>query len=107
MEYKVKLTKLAVSQLAEATRYIAEILLAPETAEKWLNVLQRQIATLRSMPNRFPLTAEERWKHNGIRKMPVKGFIVYYLVSEEIKTVTVTAVIYGRRDQLATLKETD
>lgn len=39
--------------------------------------------------------------------MLVKGFIVYYLINEEIKTVTVIAVVYGRRDQLNALKETD
>ena len=35
--------------------------------------------------------------------MPVKNFLVYYWIDEENKSVTVTAVIYGRRDQLAAL----
>ncbi len=35
--------------------------------------------------------------------MPIKSFLVYYLVDEEMKTVWVTAVIYGRRDQIAAL----
>lgn len=35
--------------------------------------------------------------------MPVKNFLVYYLIDEEKKAVWVTAVIYGRRDQIAAL----
>ncbi len=35
--------------------------------------------------------------------MPVKNFLVYYLIDEKKKTVWVTAVIYGRRDQIAAL----
>ena len=37
--------------------------------------------------------------------MPVKNHLVYYWVNEEAKRVYVTAVIYGRRDQLAALAD--
>ena len=37
--------------------------------------------------------------------MPVKNFLVYYLIDEESKTVSVTAVIYGRCDQLSALAD--
>lgn len=107
MEYKVKITPLALSQLAETVKYISEILLVPETAGKWIDTLQTAIASLSNLPNRFPLTEEEPWHSRGIRKFPVKGFIVYYLVNEENKTATVTAVVYGRRDQISALKQAD
>lgn len=107
MEYKVKITPLALSQLSETVKYISDILLVPETAAKWLDVLHKGIASLSSMPCRFPLTDEESWHSRGIRKLPIKGFLVYYLVSDERKTVTVTAVVYGRRDQIAALKQLD
>ena len=105
MEYKVKITPFAFSQLAETVNYISGVLLVPETAAKWLDVLHSSIRSLSSMPNRFPLTEEEPWREKGIRKLNVKGFLVYYLVDEERKTVTVTAVVYGRRDQISALQE--
>ncbi len=105
MEYKVKITPLAFSQLAETVKYISDVLLVPDTAAKWLDVLQSSIKSLSSMPNRFPLTEEQPWREKGIRKLNVKGFLVYYLVDKERKTVTVTAVVYGRRDQISALKE--
>ena len=107
MEYKVKITPFAFSQLAETATYISDVLLVPETVAKWLDVLQSAIASLSSMPGRFPLTEEQPWREKGIRKLTVKGFFVYYLVDEAQKTVTVTAVIYGRREQISALKELD
>ena len=35
--------------------------------------------------------------------MPVKNFLVYYLIDEEKITVWVMAVVYGRRDQITAL----
>lgn len=107
MEYKVKITPFAFTQLAETAKYISDVLLVPETALKWLDVLRSSIASLSSMPSRFPLTEEQPWREKGIRKLTVKGFFVYYLVDEAKKTVKVTAVIYGRRDRISALKELD
>ena len=103
MRYDVKLTSQAIGQIEETMQYISKILLAPETARKWAYTLQCEIGKLDSMPLRYPLTEEEPWHTRGIRKMPVKNFLVYYLVDEKKKTVWVTAVIYGRRDQIAAL----
>lgn len=103
MQYEVKLTPQAVEQIQETVSYISHILLEPEIARRWVDFLQQEISSLNSMPARFPLTEEEPWHSYGIRKMTVKNFLVYYWIDEEKKAVTVTAVIYGRRDQLAAL----
>ena len=100
MRYEVKLT---VQEIEEAVQYISKILLEPETARKWADTLQCEIEKLDFMPSRYPLAEEEPWHTKGIRKMSVKNFLVYYLVDEEKKAVWITAVIYGRRDQIAAL----
>lgn len=103
MTYEVKLTPQAIGQIEETVQYISKILLAPETARKWADALQHEIGKLDSMPSRYPLTEEEPQHTKGIRKMSVKNFLVYYLVDENQKIVWVTAVIYGRRDQISAL----
>ena len=103
MRYEVKLTPQAIGQIEETVQYISKILLAPENARKWADTLQCEIEKLDSMPSRYPLAEEEPWHTKGVRKMPVKNFLVYYLVDEEIQTVWITAVFYGRRDQVAAL----
>lgn len=107
MDYLIKISPTATLQLNQIVKYISQILLVPETAKKWLDVIEKAILSLDTLPNRHPLTEEEPWRTKGIRKMIVKGFIVYYWVNESTKTVTITAVIYGKKDQLNALKETE
>ncbi len=104
MDYSVKLTPHAIVQIQETIAYISKVLLVPETATAWADYLQKEIAALDSMPAKYPLTEEEPWRSKGMRKMPVKNFLVYYLIDENKKTVWITAVVYGRRDQLNVLK---
>lgn len=103
-KYKVKVTPQATAQMRAAVAYISHTLLEPNTARRWANALQKGIASLDSMPGRYPLTREEPWQTNGVHRMPFKNFLVYYLIDDEEKVVTVTAVIYGRRDQLSALR---
>ncbi len=105
MSYEVKLTAQAIGQIKETVQYISKILLEPETARKWADTLKCEIEKLDSMPLRYPLTEEEPWRTKGIRKMPVKNFLVYFSVDDEKKAVWITAVIYGRRDQTAALSD--
>lgn len=46
MWYEVKLTTQAIEQIQEIVRYISHILLVPETARKWADTLQSEIAKL-------------------------------------------------------------
>ena len=103
MRYEVKLTAQAIGQIEEIVQYISKVLLVPETARKWADTLQYEIAKLDSMPSRYSLTEEGQWHTKGIHKMPFKNFLGYYLIDEEKKAVWITAVIYGRRDQMAAL----
>lgn len=104
MEYRIKLTDYAVQQMEEAVRYISKTLLAPDVARKWSDRVKKEIASLGSMPRRYPLTDEEPWRTEGIHKMPVENFLVYYWIDEDAKIVWVTAIVYGRRDQLNMLR---
>lgn len=103
MDYRVTLTPQATEQIQQTILYIAQTLQAPQAAKHWADLLYNKIAGLCFMPARHPLTEEEPWRTEGIRKMPVKNFLIYYLIDEKSKNVIVTAVIYGRRDRLAAL----
>ena len=103
MTYKVKLTNNALAQLKEAVGYISKVLLEPEVARRWSDRIKKEILTLDHMPLRYPLVDEEPWRAEGIHKLTVENFIVYYWVNEDTSTVWVTAVVYGRRDQLFVL----
>ena len=51
------------------------------------------------MPSRYPLTPEEAWRSEGVHKMLVSNFLVYYWIDE------VQKVVCGRRDQIQVLRD--
>lgn len=103
-EYKIFLTTQAVGQLNESKQYIAQTLLEPETARRWLEHMKAEMQKLSFMPTRNPLTDEEPWRSYGVRKLTVKNYLVYYIVKEEKAEVWITGVIYAHRDQLGQLR---
>ena len=105
MTYQVKLTDHAVGQIKETVGYISKVLLEPEVARCWSDRLKKEIASLDTMPRRYSLVSEEPWHTEGVRRMPVENFLVYYWVNEETKTVWITAVLYGRQDQISALRQ--
>jgi toxin ParE1/3/4 len=105
MDYKVKLTDHAVAQLQEAVIYISKVLQASTVAKHWAARVKKELASLSTMPARYPLTEEEPWHTEGIHKMSVENFLVYYWINEEKKIVWITAIVYARRDQLRVLRE--
>ena len=105
--YKIKITKQAYAQMEVIGRYIAFELLSPETAGKLLTLLKKEIASLSFMPERYSFTEEEPWYSKGIRKMPVKNYLVYYIIKEESKEVRITAVLHARQDQQKELLNMD
>lgn len=104
MQYSVQMTVTAVGQVSDIISYISKVLLVPDTATKWADYLQKEIAGLNTMPARFSLVDEEPWRSKGIRKMTVKNFLVYYWINEENATVWITTVVYARRDQINALR---
>jgi len=105
MDYKVKLTDHAVAQLQEAVIYISKVLQASTVAKHWAARIKKELASLSTMPARYPLTEEEPWHTEGVHKMSVENFLVYYWIDEEKKIVWITAIVYARRDQLRVLRE--
>lgn len=105
--YTVKITKQAQEQIREIISYIRFTLQAPGTAMKMLNTLEQEIASLDRFPNRVPLTDEEPWHSQGIHKLTVKNYLVYFWVDEAAKKVQVIGVVYGRKDQRNQLSNID
>lgn len=105
MEYEVKITPYALRQMREVVRYISTTLQSPENAAHWLDTIKAELASLFSMPARIPLTEEEPWHSQGIHKMVVKNFLVYFWIDTDNLRVWVTAVVYGRRNQRRQLEQ--
>ena len=51
------------------------------------------------MPERYKIVEEQPWKNKGIRRLQVKNYFIYYLISKNDNSVKIIAVIYTRRNQ--------
>ena len=106
-KYTVKITTQAEEQLQEIVNYIASELKAPKAALRLLNEMERLISSLSQFPQRVAVIEEEPWRTRGVRKMPVKNFLIYFWIDEDNSKVQVTAVIYAKREQLNQLSKID
>ena len=105
MEHEVKITPYALRQVQEIVGYISATLQSPENAARWLDTIKAELVSWSSMPARIPLTEEEPWHSQGIHKMAVKNFLVYFWIDADNLRVWVTAVVYGRRNQRHQLEQ--
>lgn len=102
-EYIVKITFQAEGQLQEIIRYISHELKSPDAAMHVLDSLESSFMSLAQFPQRVPLMDIEPWHANGIRRLLVKNFFVYFWIDEYNMKVQITAIIYSKRDQLRQL----
>ena len=72
-----------------------------------LDKMKAEITKLSGFPKKYALIDEEPWRTEGVRKIVVKNFLIYYWVDDENNRVQVTAVIYSRRDQIRQLANMD
>ncbi len=103
--YLVKITTQAEEQLQEIIKCIASELKAPKSALHLLDEMESAISSLSQFPQRIALTEEEPWHSYAIHKMPLKNFLIYFWIDEENGKIQVTAVIYGKRDQMKQLSQ--
>lgn len=106
-EYEVRVTRQALEQMQEIVHYISMDLMAPDAADNLLDKMKTEILKLSSFPKKYGLIDEEPWQTEGIRKIVVKNFLIYFWVDDDNSKVQVTAVIYSKRDQISQLTNMD
>lgn len=94
--YNVGYSVNALGDLREIYSYITNELIVPETAAAQLGRIRKEVRSLDFMPARYTLV---EWEPSmKMHQLPVDNFIVYYLVDDKERTVTVARIFYGVRD---------
>ncbi len=97
-KYSINIGKLAERDMWEAVSYIQEVLFQPESAKRIYRAFKDQINSLSTMPERYAVIAEEPYTSMGLRKVNVENYLIFYIVNEKEKTVSIVRVLYGRRE---------
>jgi toxin ParE1/3/4 len=91
MDFRVILSKKALRELGEITRFIAKE--NPDAARELRDKLLAQALELKHFPFRHA-----RGSHRaGVRKVPVGSYLVYYSVNEAARTVTILRFWHSSR----------
>ena len=97
--YKVKIYPAAKQDLLEIIDYLNT--LSRETALRYYDLLTEEIASLATMPERYPRPKDLALAAKGYRYLAVKNYLVFYVVSGD--TVQIRRILYGHRDYLSLL----
>ena len=95
-QYGILITDEALNDMESIYEYIAEEILAPDTAMGQYNRIADAIETLDQMPERIKLMESEPEKTRGLRKLIVDNYAVFFIIVGD--TVIVTNVLYGASD---------
>ncbi|WP_443660950.1 type II toxin-antitoxin system RelE/ParE family toxin [Clostridium algidicarnis] len=96
--YDIQITEPSEKDLYEIGAYISKELLESEIAKKVISEIAKGVNSLEDMLLRNSLVADDRLAYEGIRKIMVDNYIVFYIVTDESKTVTIIRILYSRRD---------
>ena len=97
MSFQIKETSLFSRDFRRALQYIAGELGNPQAAESLLNELDQIKEQLALFPYSSELYYTDRPIRDELRKVPVKGYVLYYTVKDD--TVEIRRLIHGRRDR--------
>ena len=95
-EYEVQITAEAQKDMIELYQYILQTLRSPENAIGQYDRIADEILTLHRFPNRYRLVDFEPERSQGLHRMLVDNFSVFYIVQG--RRVIVTDVLYSASD---------
>ena len=92
--YKVVIFPSAQRDLQEIVDYLNT--LSKDAALRYYDQIVSEIASLSSMPLRYPHPRDLPLAAKGYRYMNVRNYLVFYIVSDD--TVQIHRILYARRD---------
>lgn len=97
--HKVEYLPLAQADVVNAVDYFISMLDAPRAAAELLDELDKTVAQISRFPYSCELYRTDRPMRDEIRKVPVKGFVLYYAVFPD--RVEIRRFLHGRKNRTA------
>lgn len=98
MKYKIITTEKADEQLREIIFYIADDSGSVDIALNYLDKIEKAINKLEDFPMSGSVPRYSILRKQGYRVLIVEKHLVFYKVNENEKTVTIYAIVDGRRE---------
>lgn len=96
--YTVRYAPQALDDLRDLYSYVAFSLKEPATAQKLVNRIRKAARSLDALPGRHSVVDWEPWQSMGMHRFTVENFLLFYLIDQSTRTVTLVRIVYGGRD---------
>lgn len=103
--YTVEYLSLALDDLKEIAKYIAEKLGNPKAALSLVKEITAAVEKAREFPYSQSLYTPLRPLSHEYRKLVVNHYLVFYWVSDSTRVITVARVLYNRRNSATCLND--
>lgn len=107
MSYGILYSEQSRTDLIEIYEYIAFQLMEPRIAAEMYESITSSIRSLKDFPLRNALIDYEPWHSKGLRKMPVKNYLVFYTVDDTRNMIHIIRIMYGARNIERQLSENE
>jgi len=104
MIYRIRIMKPAQSDMRGIYNYIANDLFNPAAAVLRISLIDEATQSLKEHPARLQLVRDGYLASKGYRAIVVKNHLVFFIIREEIKTVSVMRILYARKDWQSILR---
>ena len=96
VKYPYKFSKIATEDLRKITDYISYVLLNPNASEKLVYEFLDALERISLFPLSCSLVQNELIKEQGLRKLIVQKYILFYKFEEN--EIRVVRILYGMRN---------
>ena len=100
-KYNIEYSMESKQDLIDIKRYIKYNLQEPNTAQKLITKIKKEIDSLKDNPEMYSVIDDDIIKRFKIRKLVVDNYIVFYRINDE--NIQIVRVMYGRRNWITLL----
>ena len=100
-KYNIEYSMESKQDLIDIKRYIKYNLQEPNTAQKLITKIKKEIDSLKDNPEIYSVIDDDIIKRFKIRKLVVDNYIVFYRINDE--NIQIVRVMYGRRNWITLL----
>ena len=97
-KYNIEYSNDSKQDLIGIKQYIKYNLQEPETAQKLILKIRKEINSLKVNPEIYAIIDDDIIKKIEIRKLVVDNYIVFYRIND--KNIQIVRIMYGRRNWL-------
>ena len=96
--FNLIISNTAAKDLSEIFFYLKNELSYPGSAKLLLKKIRKETSKLKKLPFLFPLVKDEILAARKIRKISIDNILIFYIINESNKTVSVIRILHARRD---------